>query len=121
MSAGVFQLSRYQSDVTTRIYPVRVQPETLSATIASVANAAPAGAATEQGRLRVSAGRKTAGVRPRKVSLAWTATPPAGYKAGAVVRIVAMTPAFYAACVIGATGTYLGVAVQVVGRSPELT
>jgi len=121
MSAGAFQISKYQSDTTANIFAVRIQPETLTATIATVANAAPTGAVTMPGRLKLSAGRKTVGVRPRKVSIVFTATAPSGYKAGAVERIVALTPAFFAACTIGATGTYLGVACQVVGRSPELS
>lgn len=121
MSSGVFQISKYQSDTAANVFAVRVQPETIAATIASVANAAPAGAVTMPGRLRLSAGRKTVGVRPRKVSLTFTGTPPAGYKPGAVERIVALTPAFFAACTIGATGTYLGAPCQVVGRSPELS
>jgi len=121
MSGGAFTLSKYQSDTTANIFACRIQPETAACTIATVANAAPAGAVTMPGRIRLSSGRKTVGVRPRKVSLQWTATPPLGYKAGAVVKIVALTPAFFAACTIGATGTYAGVAVQVVGRSPELS
>lgn len=121
MSAGAFSLSRYQSDTTANIFACRVQPETLAAVVATVANAAPAGAVTMPGRLKLSAGRKAAQVRARKVTLAFTATPPSGYKSGTTVKITAMTPAFFAACVIGATGTYLGVAVQVVGRTPELS
>lgn len=121
MSAGVFQLAKYQSDTAANIFAVRVQPETLAATIATVANAVPAGAVTMPGRLRLSNGRRAAGVRARKVTLAFTGTPPTGYKPGATVRIPGMTPAFFAACSIGATGTYLGAPVQVVGRSPELS
>jgi hypothetical protein len=121
MSAGVFQLARYQGDVSTQVFNVRVQPETLSATIATVANASATAASTIPGRLKTSAGRKTAGLRPRRVTLSWTAAPPANYKAGSTVRVLALTPAFFAACTIGATGTYLGAAVQVVGRSTELS
>lgn len=121
MSAGAFSLSKYQSDTAANIFACRIQPETAACVIATVANAAPAGAVNMPGRIRLSAGRRTVGVRPRKVSLAWTAPPPLGYKAGSVVKIVALTPAFFAACTIGAVGTYAGIGVQVVGRSPELS
>jgi len=43
MSAGAFQSSKYEAN-GGNIYKIRVQPETVSATIDGVSNAAPAAA-----------------------------------------------------------------------------
>lgn len=118
MSAGAFEITRYETDPGT-IHPIRVQPETLAATLGGTANAAPTGAATGLGSASVSRGRRANGINARLVRLRFTATPPTGYLANSTIAIPALTPEFFDAATRGATGTYLGVAVVAAGRSPE--
>jgi hypothetical protein len=121
MSAGAFTLSKYKCDAQNGGYVLtcRVQPETLAASIALTANAAPSGAINAPGSATVSQGKRSAGVNMRTVSLAWSGAPPTGYSVNRTVRIPVLDPETYAAWEVGATGTYLGAGVQVVGRSPE--
>lgn len=120
MSAGEFTRSVYETN-EGNFAAVRVQPETLAAEIDSVTNAAGAGPVNQEARAQVSKGKRTIGINCRTVTLNFTGTPPDGYS-GDPVTIPALTPAFYAACNPNsdtAVGTYLGVAVEAVGRSPE--
>lgn len=121
MSAGSFSISKYQCDVQNGGYVLscRVQPETLSASIAGTANSAPSGAINAPGSATISQGKKSAGVNMRSVTLAWTSEPPTGYAENRTVRIPVLDPVTYAEWTVGATGTYLSRPVQVVGRSPE--
>lgn len=120
MSAGPFETTFYElsSENGGFIMRCRVQPETLAATINSVANAGAAGPADAPGSATISQGRRTAGVNMRYVTLGWTATPPTGYS-GDPVRIPVLLPATFASWSLGATGTYLGAAVEVLGRTGE--
>lgn len=120
MSSGRFETAFYEmSDENGGfILRCRVQPETLAAEIASTANAGVAGPATAPGSATISQGRRTAGVNMRYVTLGWTAAPPAGYS-GDPVRIPVLDPAVFAEWTLGATGTYLGAAVEVLGRVGE--
>lgn len=117
MSAGNFIRSRYESDAGN-IHPIRIQPETADATIGSV-NAAPAGAVDVPISARVSGGSRQIGLTARKVRLAFTGTPPTGYAANSVVTIPILTPARFNSVAVGTTGTYLGTAVEVVGKTSE--
>lgn len=120
MSAGPFERSKYESN-DGEIYSIRVQPETLALTLGGSANAAPTGAVTQEVSARVSGGNRQIGLKARAVSLAWTGTPPTGYKAGELVRVPILTEDLYDS-VTGngaTTGTYLGVGVAVVGKLPE--
>ena len=117
MSAGAFTRTFYETDGGD-ILRARVQPETLAANIGAV-NSAPAGPADAPGSARVGGGRRQFGVKMRSVTLAWTGTPPTGYLAGSTVRIPIMQQATYDDIDAGDTGTYRGVAVEVVGKSPE--
>lgn len=117
MSAGNFVRSFYEAD-NGEIHPIRVQPETVAANVGA-ANTAPAGPATVGISARVSGGARQLGLTARKVRLAFTATVPAGYAEDSIITIPVLTPAAFAAASVGATGTYLGSAVQVIGRTPE--
>jgi len=118
MSSGAFSLTRYETD-QNNIVNIKVQPETLAATIASVANDAPTGALTSGfPSAKVSGTNRTIGINARTVSLKLTASL-TGYKDDSTLKIPALTPAFFAACQVGATGTYLGTACRVVGRRGE--
>jgi hypothetical protein len=119
MSAGAFSLSKYAADSGT-IHPVRIQPETLAALVGATANAAPSGAVTASAiTARVTGGNRAYGVKARSLSFKFTAAPPAGYLTNQVYRIPILIKALYDGAGIGTTGTYLGVATVVVGKSPE--
>lgn len=73
MSAGVFEISRYESsELAGQIMNIRVQPETIAAEINGTSNAAPAGAVTLPLFALVSGGNSEYGVKPRKVTLRFT-------------------------------------------------
>ena len=121
MSAGSFINSFYTAG-SGLVHPIRLQPETLTLTIGGQANSAPAGPADAgTGFVRVSGGKRTYGVTPRKVAIRFTATPPTGYAVGQIYRIPVLIPGHYQAYIEPKlqTGTYLGVACQVVGKSEE--
>ena len=119
MSAGAFNVSKYESNIGTRIYPIRIQPESLAATFGGTANDAPAGAVTEPIFAKVSRSNGGYGVKPRAVSVRFTAAPPTNYKADQTYRIPVMTSDLWDAINPASVGTYLGVATVVVSKSPE--
>lgn len=118
MSAGAFQLAKYESN-SGSVYPVRVQPETLALTIDGNANAEPAGAVTIDQLVKVSRSRGEYGVLPRKVSIRFTGTAPTGYKADQTYTIPVLTEAVWDAATRTTAANYLGVAAEVVSRSSE--
>lgn len=109
MSAGPFQSVFYETSSENGgfVLRARVQPETLAATVATIANASAVGPANAPGSATISQGRRSAGVNMRYVTLGWTAAPPAGYS-GDPVRIPVLDPATFTAWTLGETGTYLG-------------
>lgn len=114
MSAGAFTVSKYESDGGD-IHPIRVQPET----IAAFANAAPAGAVSSDISAVVSLTRRQRGLRPRYISVKFTAAPPDGYATGTVYKLPILTEAVFDGLNIGGTGTYLGTACVIVGKEGE--
>jgi hypothetical protein len=118
MSSGPFVISRYETDPGV-VHPIKVQPETIAASIGGVSNAAPAGAATGLGSASISRGRRANGINARLVRINFEGSPPAGYQENSSIAIPALTPAFYAAAIRGATVSYLGTTGVVSGRSPE--
>lgn len=120
MSAGAFETAFYETSAENGgfVLRCRVQPETLAATIDSVANASAAGPATAPGSATISQGRRTAGVNMRYVRLGFTGAPPTGYSGDPVI-IPVLDPATFAAWTLGAEGTYLGAAVEVLSRVGE--
>jgi len=120
MSSGEFVNAFYETSAENGSFVLRcrVQPETLAATIDGTANAGVAGPATAPGSATISQGRRTAGVNMRYVTLGWTAAPPTDYS-GDPVRIPVLDPATFTAWTLGATGTYLGTAVEVLSRVGE--
>lgn len=120
MSSGIFTKTFYETSSENGGYILRAktQPETLAATIAGTANAGAAGPATAPGSATISQGRRTAGVNMRYVTLGWTAAAPTGYS-GDPVRIPVLDPATFTLWTLGATGTYLGAAVEVLSRVSE--
>lgn len=120
MSAGAFVRSKYSCSDDQLIHPIRVQPETLAATIGGATNSAPTAVASSNISARVSGGKNQLGLRARLVTLQAPATGGAAtYLSSGITKIPALQEAFYNAAIKGATCTYLGVAYQVVSRSPE--
>jgi hypothetical protein len=121
MSAGGFTVTRYSATYdSTEIHPIRVQPETLLASVGGTANSAPSGSVTNPISARVTGGSRTLGLIARKVRLRLPPTgQPTGYLAGGVITIPALNQTFYNACVKGAAITYLEVTCTVLGRTTE--
>lgn len=126
MSAGGFINSRYELSAGDEIrVRIRVQPETLSLTVGTIANAAPAGALTPNyPSARVSGSRRSIGINPRMVRFKFTGEAPVTYKGGeSTLSVPVLTPEFYELCVPGATGTYSvagsTAAIEIVGTTPE--
>lgn len=116
MSAGGFVKAKYAAsyDAGSQIHPIRVQPETLTCTVNGIENDEPVGAITNPISALVSRGRRARGLIVRTVTLvAATEGQPAGYKAGGLTTIPALTQSFFDECV-NATNTtvvsYNGVA-----------
>lgn len=119
MSAGGFIRSVYQADDTTLLFPVRVQPETLTLEIDGTANSAGGAAPNQVVSAKVSGGRRELGVTCRKVRFQFLTAAPTGYKLGETISLPVLNPTTYAVIAKGQQGTYLGQAIQVVGKTPE--
>ena len=120
MSSGAFENIFYETSSENGgfILRARVQPETLEASFGGTDNDPPAGPATAPGSATISQGRRTAGVNMRYVTVRWTDGPPTNYS-GLTARIVVPDPAVFADWTLGATGTYLSTAAEIVGRTSE--
>ena len=120
MSAGELLRTFYQLDTGNGggIVRARVQPETVAASIATTPNDGATGPATVPITAKASGGNSEFGVNMRSVTLAWTGTVPTGYS-GDPVSIPVLQESTFAAWALGASGTYLGQSVEVIGRSPE--
>jgi len=117
MSAGEFIIAGYSTD-NADIVPIRVQPETLAATLGTANASAGSTFATGFPSAQVSKGKRAIGINARTVSIRLTAEL-GGYKEGSILRVPVMTQARWAALGKGSTVTYLSTAGVVVGKSPE--
>lgn len=120
MSSGPFVRTFYEVSAENGggIASIRLQPETLAATIAGTVNAAPAGPATVPGSATISQGRRSAGINARYVTVAWDGAPPTDYS-GLTARIVVPDATVYSGAALGSAVTYLDTAATIVGRTPE--
>lgn len=119
MSAGGFVRSRYESDAGS-VHPIRVQPETLTMTLGGATNSVPAGALTSGISARVTGGKRQLGLTARKVTIQFVAGDvPEGYLAGSSYTLPWLNPATFGGLGAGATGIYLGSAIELVGKSAE--
>ena len=117
MSAGAFGVARYETD-EGNLCNVKIQPETIAAVVNGTTNSIPVGSTNQEASAIVSGGRGN-GVFCRKVRLQFTGTAPTGYQAGGVVVIPWLVRSAWAAIKKNDTGTYLGAAVRVVGKTAE--
>jgi len=126
MSAGAFIATFYAADSDLpNIYPIRVQPETIAATVTSplgaeVANTPDAGPATVQPSAQVSGSTRRNGLHARKVYLSLTGTPPTGYAELSRTSIPCLSLNFFVNCRKRAVVTYLGTTWRVTGRRAEV-
>ena len=106
MSAGSFTTAKYEAaynTVAAQVHPIRVQPETLEASIDSVTNDQTSANLTSPISAVISRGVRAKGLRPRTVTIQFPATgQPSGYKAGGTTVIPALTGEFYSAAIVGA-------------------
>jgi len=118
MSAGAFNTTKYEAD-SGLIFRIRVQPETLAATIGGEANDPPAGSVgVGLPSARARGSTRAIGVTARRVTCSF-ATPPTGYKAGQLLSIPILTPELYNAIAFDDAVSYLGVTGKVVGKIAE--
>lgn len=118
MSAGAFKRAFYETNVGN-IAPIRVQPETIAATVGGL-NASATGPKTPGfPGVSVSRSRRSRGIHPRLATVTFTGTPPTGYLAGQSYAIPILTPARWANIGEGDTGTYLGQPIEVVSVTDE--
>ena len=118
--SGSYVFSGYSStDAPAKIYPIRVQPETIALVINGISNDAPTGGTTETVSARASGRRRQFGVNARTVSIQFSGTPPTGYKAGQTIRLPILTPDVWNGIVKNQSGNYLGSAIRVVSKTPE--
>jgi hypothetical protein len=124
MSAGNFELGRYESD-GGNVYACRVQPESKGLTLNSVANAYTTEAVEAGlGTLALRKGRRGFGVIPRTVTVKMTEAPTgavADYAGiGSLLTVPVFTRDAWDSYGLAQTGQYLGTAVEYVGKQPEI-
>lgn len=123
MSAGSFETSKYESN-DAYVYPIRIQPETRGLTLGGVANAPSTSAITENLPTIVSRkSRRGFGCHPRFATIKLTADgtgQTAEYKEGRTYQVPILNPTVWNGLTKGDTGTYLGIACEVVSKTPEL-
>lgn len=118
MSQGRFSRTRYLSNNGT-VHPIRVQPETLAATIGGEPNTPPGGAITSPIRYLVNVGSRQKTPRARGVYFEWVNSRPDGYE-GSGGRIPIMSPTVWDDVTENTVGLYLGQPINVTGKYPEL-
>lgn len=118
MSNGAFTLSKYETD-NDDIVPIKLQPETLTATFDSTANAAPSGSVSAGfPSADVSRSKRAIGIHARQISVKIT-TPNSGYLDNSLVRIPVLTKSVYNATSKGDTVTCAAGTGTVAGKTPE--
>jgi len=127
MSAGVFTTSFYSASYGggTNVHPIRVQPETLEATVGgTITNEPSASATTSPISALVSRNRGSKGLLARIIylELGIDETPPEGYSIRSRTKIPILTEDFYNAAIAPGNPIiqYLGAAWTVAGSSAEV-
>lgn len=120
MSAGPFLRGFYETEVGN-IAPIRLQPETAALSLDGSTNAIPAGPSTAGfPSAQVSRGRRSIGVNARLVRVQFApGAAPTGYKEGVAIALPWFQADSFANLPTGATGTYLGSSVTLVGKTAE--
>lgn len=124
MSGGSFIVVGYTASYNNaNIHPIRIQPETEALTI-TIGGAAVVNSGEDAGNITnpisavVSRGKRSRGLNARTITIEFTSAAPTGYLVGSPITIAAVNPDLLTAPA-GATGTYLGQSIRVIGTSPE--
>lgn len=122
MSSGEFNYVKYETNKGL-VVPVKIQPETLTLTLNSVANTGGTGTITVGApSARVGGSKKQIGINARTVTVRLTADGTgenAQMKKGSLIRLPVFLAATYDAYTKGDVGTYKGIAVEYAGHSAE--
>lgn len=119
MSAGSFIRSIYETN-SGDFARIRVQPETELATDGTTPNDAAAGPVNLPVAAKISRGNREYGILPRRIGVVFeTGNEPAGYEAGNVIYIPALTRAFFDAVDVDQQITYLNSNANVVSKLEE--
>jgi hypothetical protein len=123
MSAGAFENGRYESIDGLYVWPVRAQPESKALTLNDVANAYPEDPVTTGlPKAKLRKGKREFGPTIRTVTVKMTAAPTGGQAdylgIGALLTVPVFQQSTWEAYGEGQTGTYLGTAVEFVGKFP---
>ena len=123
MSAGKFEIGKYEQSTGGNVWPCRAQIETKALTLGGTANAYPTAAATSGlPRVRLRKGKKEFGLSIRTVTVKLTEDGTGAteeYAEGTLHTIPVFTKAAHDGYTIGAVGTYLGIACEAVGKFPD--
>lgn len=117
MSAGNFGIANYFTDAGN-VCNIRIQPETLGCTVGGETNSNIAGTVNQEASAIASAGKGN-GVFARRVNMVFTGAAPDGYQTGARVSVPWLVRTTWINIKKGDTGTYLGAAVRVTGKTAE--
>lgn len=117
MSSGTFSRARYELD-NGDITNIRIQPETLALVVDGQTNTAPTDAVTRPGSAKVSGGRRSVGVNARLVRIRFTAAKD-GYAEGDIIALPWLQFESFTQLDLYSTGTYLGTAIELVGKTAE--
>ena len=125
MSAGDFLTNAVYETNDGNLVSIRIQPETLTLTLNTVANSQLAGPIDPSyPSAKVSGGRRTLGINARKVRVKFTGALPPGYSGGKdTISLPVLTLAVFTGYGKGQTGTYTlngtDYDVEFVGKTPE--
>lgn len=114
MSAGSFQIARYETD-DGAVRPIRVQPETI------IAGTNPEAVGNLNGTLvRVSGSKRRIGLKARSMTLKQNiGAAVGGFQPTRTITLPVFSPTAFAALSIGTDVTYNGSAWDVAGKSSE--
>lgn len=118
MSAGEFRTTKYQSD-TGDIHQITIQPETSEATIGGTENSAPTEAVDSLFAAEVNRGARAYGLRPRKIRVAFTDTPPTGYRPYTSINLVVLQESVFTNAALEADVVFNGATGKLKGKIPE--
>lgn len=119
MSAGKFDLFNYVTNAG-HVVAIKLQPETLEATIGGSINASPPGTVdSEFPSALVSKSRRAIGIHPRTVTIRSTGSLATGYKADQLYTIVVCGKTVWDGIAKNQAANYLGGTGKVVSKTDE--
>lgn len=120
MSNGAFTNSKYSSNKTGAIHPIRIQPETLTLVVNGVTNTAPAGEVASPISAQVSQSKRSLGLNARTVTVKFSNVGTSGYKADSPISLPWLNGvAAFDLFAKGQEVSYQGLTGEVVGTSSE--